>query len=142
MILIAYDGSDDAKAAIERVAELVSGQPAVVVTVWEPYAQLLTRYPAAGAVMAGDDAGQIDDASRATPSRRPRRARHWRAPTASTPPATGSPGSSRSPRHCSTRPTVPTRVRSSSDPAGSAGSARCCWAASRTRSSSTPTGRW
>lgn len=33
MILIAYDGSDDAKAAIERAAELVSGQPAVVVTV-------------------------------------------------------------------------------------------------------------
>ncbi len=65
MILIAYDGSDDAKAAIERAAEIVSGQPAVVVTAWEPYAQLLTRYPAAGAVMAGDDAGQIDDASRA-----------------------------------------------------------------------------
>jgi nucleotide-binding universal stress UspA family protein len=64
MILIAYDGSDDAKAAIERAGELVSGQPAVVVTVWEPYAQLLTRYPAAGAVMVGDDAGEIDDASR------------------------------------------------------------------------------
>jgi nucleotide-binding universal stress UspA family protein len=64
MILIAYDGSDDAKAAIERAAELVSGHPAVVVSVWETYAELLTRYPAAGAVMAGDDAGEIDDASR------------------------------------------------------------------------------
>jgi nucleotide-binding universal stress UspA family protein len=64
MILIAYDGSDDAKAAIEHAAELVSGQPAVVVTVWEPYVELLSRYPAAGALMAGDDAGEIDDASR------------------------------------------------------------------------------
>ncbi len=64
MILIAYDGSDDAKAAIERAAELVSGQPATVVTVWEPYIELLTRYPAAGGLVAGDDAGEIDDASR------------------------------------------------------------------------------
>jgi nucleotide-binding universal stress UspA family protein len=64
MILIAYDGSDDAKAAIEQAATLVSGQPAVVVTVWEPYAELITRYPAAGGLMAGDDAGEIDDASR------------------------------------------------------------------------------
>ena len=66
MILIAYDGSDDAKSAIERAAELVSGQPATVVTVWEPYIELLTRYPAAGAIWAGDDTGQIDDASRAS----------------------------------------------------------------------------
>ena len=64
MILIAYDGSDDAKAAIERVAELVSGQPAVVVTVWEPYVKLLTRYPAAGGLVAGEDFEAIDKASR------------------------------------------------------------------------------
>lgn len=64
MILIAYDGSDDAKAAIERAGELVSGQPAVVVTVWEPYIELMTRYPAAGTLVAGEDFGAIDDASR------------------------------------------------------------------------------
>lgn len=64
MILIAYDGSDDAKAAIEHAAHLMSGQPALVVTVWEPYIQILTRYPAPGALLAGDDTGTIDEASR------------------------------------------------------------------------------
>ena len=64
MILIAYDGSDDAKAAIEHAAHLMPGQPATVVTVWEPYIQLLTRYPAPGALLAADDTGQIDEASR------------------------------------------------------------------------------
>ncbi len=63
MILIAYDGSDDAKAAIERAGELMRGQPAEVVTVWEPYVQILTRYPASGALLAGDDTVQIDNAS-------------------------------------------------------------------------------
>src|SRR6185437_14787977 len=66
MILIAYDGSDDAKAAIEHVASLVSGQPATVVTVWEPYVQILTRYPTAGAMMAGEDTTRMDDASSAS----------------------------------------------------------------------------
>jgi nucleotide-binding universal stress UspA family protein len=63
MILIAYDGSDDAKAAIEHAASLMPGQPAMVVTVWEPYIQMLTRYPASGALLAGDDSGEIDAAS-------------------------------------------------------------------------------
>jgi nucleotide-binding universal stress UspA family protein len=63
MILIAYDGSDDAKAAVEHIAELVSGQPAVVVTVWEPYVHLVTRYPANSALMAAEDSEEIDDAS-------------------------------------------------------------------------------
>ena len=66
MILIAYDGSEDAKSAIEHVATLVSGQPAVVVTVWEPYVQILTRYPTAGAMMAGEDTTRIDHASSAS----------------------------------------------------------------------------
>ena len=65
MILIAYDGSDDAKSAIEQVAHLMPGQPAVVVTVWEPYVQILTRYPASGALLAGEDSTRIDDASQA-----------------------------------------------------------------------------
>jgi Universal stress protein family len=47
MILIAYDGSPDAKAAIEHAAHLMPGQPVAVVTVWEPYVQMLTRYPLA-----------------------------------------------------------------------------------------------
>ena len=65
MILIAYDGSDDAKAAIEQAASLVPGHPATVVTVWEPYIQMLTRYPAPGALLLSDNSGEIDDASRA-----------------------------------------------------------------------------
>jgi nucleotide-binding universal stress UspA family protein len=64
MILIAYDGSDDAKAAVEHVAELVSGRPALVVTVWEPYVHLITRYPATGALLAAEDNVEIDAASR------------------------------------------------------------------------------
>jgi len=63
MILIAYDGSDDAKAAVQHIAELVPGQPAVVVTVWEQYLQLLTRYPATS-LLAAEDSEQIDNASR------------------------------------------------------------------------------
>jgi len=63
MILIAYDGSDDAKSAIEHAASLMSGQPATVVTVWEPYLQILTRYPSPLALVAAD-AGEMDEASR------------------------------------------------------------------------------
>ena len=45
MILICYDGSADAKAAIERGAELLAGQPATVVTVWQPSFQVLAYAP-------------------------------------------------------------------------------------------------
>jgi nucleotide-binding universal stress UspA family protein len=65
MILIAFDGSDDAKSAIQHAGELMPGQPAVVVTVWEPYLQILTRYPASTALLAGEDSVQIDAASQA-----------------------------------------------------------------------------
>jgi nucleotide-binding universal stress UspA family protein len=64
MILIAYDGSDDAKAAIEQAAQLMPGQPAIVTTVWEPYVHMLTRYPASTALIAGEDSAKIDEASR------------------------------------------------------------------------------
>lgn len=65
MILIAYDGSDDAKAAIEHAASLMPGQPALVVTVWEPYIHVVTRYPAPGALLAVNGSGEIDEASSA-----------------------------------------------------------------------------
>ena len=35
MIMIGYDGSDDAKDAIKRVGALCKGQPAVVLVIWE-----------------------------------------------------------------------------------------------------------
>jgi nucleotide-binding universal stress UspA family protein len=65
MILIAYDGSDDAKSAIQHAGELMPGQPAVVVTIWEPYLQMITRYPSPTAMLAGEDNVAIDAASQA-----------------------------------------------------------------------------
>ena len=35
-VLIGYDGSDVARAAVRHAAELFAGRPAVVATVWEP----------------------------------------------------------------------------------------------------------
>lgn len=43
MILICYDGSPDSQSAIEHAGELLGGQPATVLTVWEPLIELLTR---------------------------------------------------------------------------------------------------
>lgn len=45
MILICYDGSADAKAAIERGAGLLKGQPATVLTVWETFIELIAHTP-------------------------------------------------------------------------------------------------
>lgn len=45
MILICYDGSDDAKAAVESASVLFSGDRAVVLTVWESFVQLFTHTP-------------------------------------------------------------------------------------------------
>jgi nucleotide-binding universal stress UspA family protein len=49
MILIGYDGSADSQAAVARAAELMPGQPATVLTVWEPFTD----------VMAGAGAGML-----------------------------------------------------------------------------------
>src|SRR5690242_19171052 len=43
MILICYDGSQDSKTAIERGGELLRGQPACVLTVWQPFVEVVTR---------------------------------------------------------------------------------------------------
>ncbi len=45
MILIAYDGSIDAKAAIQRGGELFPGQAAAVVTVWQPFVEVIAHTP-------------------------------------------------------------------------------------------------
>jgi nucleotide-binding universal stress UspA family protein len=39
-LLICYDGSEDAKLAIESAASLLAAKPALVVTVWQPTAAL------------------------------------------------------------------------------------------------------
>jgi nucleotide-binding universal stress UspA family protein len=37
-VLLCFDGSDDASAAIERAGEVLKVNPAAVLTVWEPFA--------------------------------------------------------------------------------------------------------
>jgi nucleotide-binding universal stress UspA family protein len=51
VILIAYDGSADAQAAIDRAGQLLAGQDARVLVVWETFIDVVTR---AGAVPVGD----------------------------------------------------------------------------------------
>jgi nucleotide-binding universal stress UspA family protein len=43
MILMSYDGSVDAQAAIARAATLMPGAEATVPTIWEPYLDTLAR---------------------------------------------------------------------------------------------------
>jgi nucleotide-binding universal stress UspA family protein len=65
MILIAYDGSDDANSAIQHAATLLPGYPAIVLTVWEPFLTMMMRTPAGLGPVAGvPDIEGIDDACR------------------------------------------------------------------------------
>lgn len=66
MILICYDGSEDAKAAIEQGSRLLTGQEATVLTVWEPFMDVLARTPSGFGLAAGvaDNTEQIDAATR------------------------------------------------------------------------------
>jgi hypothetical protein len=43
MILIAYDGSKDARSVIEHAGELMSGEKATVFSVWERFIDVMTR---------------------------------------------------------------------------------------------------
>jgi nucleotide-binding universal stress UspA family protein len=56
-ILFAYDGSDQAKAAIEQAGQqLRNGRPAVVLTVWQPFhAVAFAGAPGAATVGLDDD---------------------------------------------------------------------------------------
>jgi nucleotide-binding universal stress UspA family protein len=64
MILICYDGSPDARAAIQHAGQLLDGEPAVVLSVWEPFVDLLARTPAGLGVAPGLDVREVDDATR------------------------------------------------------------------------------
>lgn len=61
MILIAYDGSDDAKAAIEGAGKLFPGQDATVVTAWQRFIDTMARFGGGVAVVVDYD--QIDESS-------------------------------------------------------------------------------
>ena len=64
MILIAYDGSPDGRAAIEKAAQLFPAQPATVLTVWEPFIEVVSRTTVGfGLVPSVPDNEQIDEAS-------------------------------------------------------------------------------
>jgi nucleotide-binding universal stress UspA family protein len=68
-ILIAYDGSDVANAALARAAELFPDRPAIVVTVWEPGLAVLLTPPGPdplGATMPVDPrtVAEVDSAER------------------------------------------------------------------------------
>lgn len=63
-LLIAYDGSADAKTALEYAAKTFSGREAVVVTVWEPLmAQLSVAEAFAGAVASEDDEKVVEQSA-------------------------------------------------------------------------------
>jgi nucleotide-binding universal stress UspA family protein len=48
MILVCYDGSADARAAIDRAALLMPGQEATVLLVWETMLETMTRHGSLG----------------------------------------------------------------------------------------------
>jgi hypothetical protein len=81
MILIAYDGSQDSKSAIEYAGTLMPGQPAIVLTVWETFVQMLARSAGPFGLVAGvDDVTEIDARAEPAPKRAPPRAPGWPAP--------------------------------------------------------------
>jgi nucleotide-binding universal stress UspA family protein len=43
MILICYDGSADADTAVDAAAEMMPTQQATLLTVWEPFVEIVTR---------------------------------------------------------------------------------------------------
>lgn len=65
MVLVCYDGSVDARAAVEQAARLFGDEPATVLTVWEPFIEIAARSTVGfGLVPSVPDADEIDEASR------------------------------------------------------------------------------
>ena len=62
MILLCFDGSPDAQAAIDHAGELLSGQQATVLTVWETFLDVIAR-TGAGVGLPPFDPDEIDAAS-------------------------------------------------------------------------------
>lgn len=65
MVLICYDGSEDARTAVEQAARLFPDQPATVLTVWEPFVHVASRSTIGfGLVPSVPDPAEIDAASK------------------------------------------------------------------------------
>jgi nucleotide-binding universal stress UspA family protein len=62
VILIAYDGSADAQAAIDRAGELMNGEPATVLTVWERFIDVAAR-TGSGMAIGDVDFDRLDRSS-------------------------------------------------------------------------------
>jgi nucleotide-binding universal stress UspA family protein len=62
-VLLCYDGSDPARRAIERAAELLRPSPALVLTVWEPYGPSLLAPVGSTIGVASGLAKEFDEAS-------------------------------------------------------------------------------
>src|SRR5438270_6629971 len=64
MIMICFDGSEDARAALQAAGELFADQPVTVLTVWQPFVEVAARSSVGfGMVPQLPDSGSIDDAS-------------------------------------------------------------------------------
>jgi nucleotide-binding universal stress UspA family protein len=70
MILICYDGSPDSKAAIEHGARLLKGEQATVLTVWQPFINVISHTPTFGLGAAAIDSEKIDEESRSVAEER------------------------------------------------------------------------
>jgi nucleotide-binding universal stress UspA family protein len=64
MILICYDGSPDAKSAIEHGGALLKGESAAVLSVWQPFMQLLSRTYLGFGLVPDINQEEIDQAAR------------------------------------------------------------------------------
>jgi|ERR1019366_3112432 nucleotide-binding universal stress UspA family protein len=71
MILICYDGSPDSKAAIAHAAELLHEEPVTVLTVWQPFIQVIARTAVGFGLTPGMvDSDEIDKVSRESAAER------------------------------------------------------------------------
>jgi nucleotide-binding universal stress UspA family protein len=70
MILIAYDGSDDAKAAITTAGQLFPGEPATVVHAWQHFIDVMARSGSTAALVVDYDT--VDAATEKTAGERAR----------------------------------------------------------------------
>ncbi len=61
MILVSYDGSADAQAAIDHAAQLMPGAKATVLTVWKPFSDALTYSGSMGMGLGMGMAGAYAD---------------------------------------------------------------------------------
>ena len=142
MVILCYDGSADAKSAIDRAGALLKSSPAVVLAVWEPFIDVIAR-AGLGMAYAGTDwhGDEVDAASErsatALAEEGAARAREL--------------GLDAQPRTTARNGSVAGAILDVADELdaeaivlgsrGLTGLSRCCWGASRTRCCSRPIGR-